>query len=408
MDDETPNTSIVARPHNTQLAMAGAQALVQRTLGEVQIAVMMAKQFPRDKIAAKEQLLMDCTREGLASVAMYSYSRGGTEITGASIRLAEAAKRAWGNMQSGWREIARSVVNGVGISEVEAFAWDTENNTRESLCFTVRHWRDTKKGGYALTDERDIYELCANQAARRERACILKMIDGDVIEDALKQCNVTLNTKITATPDRIKNLVKIFADEFGVTEAQIEKRVQRRVETINGAVVVSLTKIYNSMKDGMSKPSDWFEPEEDAGDNKEAKKGNAGVKEKLAKKAEAAGANPETGEIEPKQKAESKPEPVEEPKAEAQPAQPPVAADFNTKLIGMKGKEGDATQPDYEAWQLEFMKRCNSAPNLELIGELYKNNVKMLNQMKTRAIEIYQECDDCYQDNIARLEGQGE
>ena len=274
----------VTKPFQNQLGQtAGAQALVQRTLAEVQVAVMMAKQFPRDKIIAKEKLLNDCCREGLASAAMYSYARGGTEITGASIRLAEAAKNAWGNMQSGWRVLSRTNVGGIETSEIEAYAWDSENNTRESVTFSVRHWRDTKKGGYALTDERDIYELCANNASRRVRACILKMIDKDVIEDALQQCQLTLNNKVQITPEKIQQMVKMFED-VGVSKKQIENRVQRRVDAINGILLHSLGKIYNSIKDGMSEPKEWFDGVE--ADTEEEKKGNEKLKEVLQKKAE--------------------------------------------------------------------------------------------------------------------------
>ena len=45
------------------------------------------------------------------------------------------------------------------------------------------------------------------------------------------------------------------------TPAQIEKRIQRRLDTITAAQLVQLRKIFNSMKDGMSTPADWFEAE---------------------------------------------------------------------------------------------------------------------------------------------------
>lgn len=53
--------------------------------------------------------------------------------------------------------------------------------------FQVRHWRDTKSGGYALKDSRDIYEKVANDGARRLRACILAVIPADVVETAVKE-----------------------------------------------------------------------------------------------------------------------------------------------------------------------------------------------------------------------------
>lgn len=302
-EENEPATIVAAAPKVP--SFSGANALVQRTLGEVQVAVMMAKQFPRNKMEAREKLENDCMREGLASVALYTYARGGTEITGPTIRFAEAAKGAWGNIQSGFRELTRSIgIDGVGMSEVEAFAWDTENNTRQSTTFIIRHWRDTKKGGYALKDERDIRELIANQAKRVERTCILNSIDGDIIESGLTQCNKTLNQKVTITPEKIKSMIAAF-DEYGVSKDKLEARLQRRIDAINAAGMIALTKIYNSIKDGMSRPEDWFDFEEIEEGNPKAT-GNEAVKSSLKKKAKAAGADPETGEIKGGPKKEDK------------------------------------------------------------------------------------------------------
>lgn len=236
-----------------------AQDLAQsREVAEIQAAMVVAKRFPRDEIAATDRILRACTRPTLAEQALYSYSRGGSEITGPSIRLAEACAQAWGNMRFGFREVARGVGDGgVTFSDVEAFAWDLETNVYKPLTFQVRHWRDTKKGGYKITDERDIYELVANMAQRRVRACILATIPGDVVESAQAQCEETLNAKADTSPDGLKKLVAAFAS-FSVTQGQIEKRCQCRLEGIRAAQVVQLKKIYVSIRDGMSRAEDWF------------------------------------------------------------------------------------------------------------------------------------------------------
>ncbi|WP_298236366.1 hypothetical protein [uncultured Azohydromonas sp.] len=141
---------------------------------------------------------------------------------------------------------------------------DHEANNREVIQFFVRHWRDTKHGGYRLKDERDIYELCANQAARRKRACILAQIPGDVTEMTMEQASATLRAKADTSPEGIRRLLDTFAGEFGVTKEQIERRIQRRIESIQPAQVVGLKRIYVSLRDEMSTPSDWFEPVEAA------------------------------------------------------------------------------------------------------------------------------------------------
>lgn len=385
---EDSNMGAVATVPKNQFALAGANALMQRTLAEVRVAVMMAKEFPRDKILAKEKLMNDCCREDLAAVSMYSYSRGGTEITGPSIRLAESAKNAWGNMQSGWRELSRSTLNGVGISEVEAFAWDCENNTRSSVSFTVKHWRDTKQGGYALKEERDIYELCANQAARRERACILKIIDGDMIEAAVTQCHATLNSKVQVTPERIASMVKMFA-EYNVTKEQLEKRVQRRLDTINGPVMISLTKIYNSMRDGMSKAADWFEIEEKKTDDAKTGTKTEQVKEKLKKeKAKAEGADETTGEIT-----------ADGPK----PKKTDAPVGFKPDALPIRPLPGNASESDFITWADDFVSMVARAPDVNSLFKLNANNEKTLNAMSPKHPEMFEDCMKAFNDRRLEL-----
>lgn len=229
-----------------------------KAVAEVQAAMIIAKRFPRNPIQATDNILQACTRQALAESAMYAYSRGGTDITGPSIRMAEALAQLWGNISYGIRELSQSN----GESTVEAFAHDLETNTKQIKVFQVPHIRYSKsKGNTKLSDPRDIYELTANNGARRLRACILGIIPGDLVEAAVKQCELTLRTKADVTPERIQSLLEKFADH-GVTKEMIEKRIQRRMDAMTPALMVQMGKIYNSLRDGMSSAKDWFVIEE--------------------------------------------------------------------------------------------------------------------------------------------------
>lgn len=260
---------LVSNPFGVQIqttntGMGLAQSDQQRAIAEVQAAMMIARMNPRDPVKAVDKILNACTRPSLAETGLYQYSRGGSSVSGASIRLAETMAQCWGNIDYGFKEINRSVgADNVSYSEVVSFAWDLETNTRRHIQFRVRHWRDTKNGGYIVKDERDIYEITANSAQRRVRACILGVIPGDVEEAARNQCEVTLKTKADTSPEAMKRMVEAFED-FNVTKGQIEKRIQCRLDAIKPAQVVSLKKIYASLRDGMSSKEDWFDelPEE--------------------------------------------------------------------------------------------------------------------------------------------------
>lgn len=230
-----------------------------RELAEMQTKYLMAQQFPRDERACMDKILNAFTRPTLAEKAQYQFARGGSDIIGPSIRSAETIAQGWGNMEFGFREVSRSIgADGVPFSEVEAYATDLEGRTRRPLGFIVKHWRDTKSGGYKLKDERDIYELISNQAQRRVRACILALVPGDVVEAAMNQAEITLKTTADTSAEAMQKMVTAFA-AFGVTKEHIEKRIQRRLDTIQPAQVVALKRIYASLRDDMSAPSDWFE-----------------------------------------------------------------------------------------------------------------------------------------------------
>jgi hypothetical protein len=242
---ERPQTQVVG-------ALIGVEQ--QRAIAEVQARMIIARSNPRDSIRCMDLILQDCTRPTLAESALYQYSRGGSAISGPSIRLAESIARRWGNIASGIKEVSRSE----GYSECIAYAWDLETGYYDERQFQVRHWRDTRSGGHPLTDERDIYELIANLGQRRKRAVILTVLPGDVVEAAVTQCEETLKVSADTSPDAIRKIVQAFG-AFGVSKEQIEARCQCRAEAIRPAQVVQLRKIYVSLKDEMSGPGDWFD-----------------------------------------------------------------------------------------------------------------------------------------------------
>lgn len=236
------------QPKEISASTVTAAMAMNRQAQEVQAAMVVAKRFPRDERVSCDRILNACNRRSLAETAIYSYSRGGSEVTGPSIRLAECIAQNWGNIDFGYIELDQKI----GESQVMAYAWDLETNTRQSKVFTVPHIRHTRNGAYPLNDPRDIYEMIANQAARRVRSCILAVIPGDVIEAAVKQCDLTLKSAASGVPleARINDMVAKFA-EYGVTADQLANYMGRKVESFSENDVIKLGKIYRSIKDGI-------------------------------------------------------------------------------------------------------------------------------------------------------------
>lgn len=242
----------------TQVAQRSTttEMVVSRQAQEVQAAMVIAKKFPRDEVESYNRIMRACSRKSLAEQAMYEYPRGGTKVTGPSIRLAESIAQNWGNIDFGIIELEQRD----GASQVMAYAWDLETNTRQSKIFSVPHVRGTKKGNIPLTDPRDIYEMVANQGARRVRACILGIIPGDVIDSAIEQCSQTLlNGENKPLIDIVRDMAGIFQKEFSVPLEAIEKYIGCKAEAFSMNDLVRLKKVYRSLHDGMAKREDYFQ-----------------------------------------------------------------------------------------------------------------------------------------------------
>ena len=248
------STDIQIREASPLESTTAMEIATSRSIQEVQGAMMIAKRYPRDETAAVSRIVRACKRIGLAEQAAYSFPRGGKQIRGPSIRLMEMIAANWGNVEAGWVELER----GIGESQVMAYCWDYETNTRFPIVFAVTHIREKKSGNVRLTDPRDIYEKVANEASRRVRACIQRVIPGDVIDRAMTECNKTLsgnNTKPLC--DRVTEMVIAFSG-LGVTEAMIETRLGHKLSATDEAELVSMREIFTSIRDEMSDRFDWF------------------------------------------------------------------------------------------------------------------------------------------------------
>lgn len=256
-DLQTVRNDIQIAPAAMPASTALAQVEQSRAVAEVQASLVLARANPRNEQVAEYKIMNSCKRKSLAECASYSFRRGGEIVTGASIRLAEEIARHWGNMQYGFREVGRQE----DCSEVEAFAHDLETNVRVTRQFQVRHWRDTKQGGKKITEERDKYELVANMAQRRVRACLLELIPGDIVEAAEEACKATLVGAIGDPKEKVKSIVAAFAP-LGVTEEMIEGFLQRKLASIVPADIVNLQRIYRSIRDGVAAVDEFFKAED--------------------------------------------------------------------------------------------------------------------------------------------------
>lgn len=261
------NNGVMAQLDNINQGTVAIEA--SRAIAEAQGKLVIAKRFPRDEVAAYNKVSQACQRKGVAEKAFYKYNRGGSSVEGPTIRFAEELARCWGNIDYGIKELSQDD----GKSEMQAYAWDLETNAMSVQNFTNPHIREVAGKAKLLTSQRDIYEINANMGARRLRARILAILPADLVDMAIKECKATIaGRNDEPLIDRVKKMVVQFG-KLGVSQEQIERRLKRKVETMTAEDFVDYVGIYNAIKGGESKPSEWFAAEPEATELTAALKG---------------------------------------------------------------------------------------------------------------------------------------
>ena len=220
--------------HATATRITQSTAVEQaRAVAEVQAAVVVAQQCPRDVSRASERMRQACSQKALADRAFYSLPRAGGRVEGSTVHLARELAACWGNVDYGIRELRRD--DEAGESEMSAWAWDQETNVRSSRSFIVPHAimatdRPTKtKIRKSLTDLGDIANNNNSVAARAVRETIFTVLPVWFRVEAEEIAAKTLAGGSSGAPlqQQVADAVAHFERTYGVTGGQIEERLQR-------------------------------------------------------------------------------------------------------------------------------------------------------------------------------------
>ena len=244
----TTNEVALNRPADLTQATEVERA---RAVAEVQAAVVVAQNCPRDLARAEAEMRDTCSRLAVAERAFYSVPNRGQ---GASVHLARELARIWGNLTYGVRELRRD--DDGGASEIEVFAWDQQSNVRASRTVQVPHARMKGRNRQKLDDLADIVNNNNNIGARQLRECIFGLLPDWYIRAAEDVCNRTLeHGEGVSLPDRISKMIDAFA-AASVSVAQLETRTGRKRGQWSAGDVAKLGIDYTSItRDGLDPDS---------------------------------------------------------------------------------------------------------------------------------------------------------
>lgn len=236
----------VAEPATPQVAPTQATAVEQtRAVAEVQAAVQVAIQFPRDMGRVWAEMETACGRTALAEQAFYKVKNRGE---GPTVHLARELARIFGNVDFGVHELRRD--DTAGMSEIRAYAWDQEKNNRISRTFQVPHARMAQGERRPLTDLQDVYLNNQNIGARAVRECIMNALPRDFVERAKEICAATLRDgEGKPLEQRITEMIAAFK-AWDVTQKQMETRIGRKRSAWTAGDVADMATVYQSIKRG--------------------------------------------------------------------------------------------------------------------------------------------------------------
>jgi hypothetical protein len=251
---------------------AAAVALTAQVEAKIKAQFFLARQFPRTWMDVRTKLLKAFERPMLAEGAIYSKPMGGSKkVEGLSIRFAEEAFRAMGNiivdtmLVSDDEDKRVYIVSGMDtetLSSIPMTVVVTKEMERSSVRGgdVVLRQRENSNGGktYVIKarseDDYRAKEMALLQKARRD--VILFLTPGDIKEECEQKIRETVANRDKSDPQGAINRMVLAFHGVGVSAAEIEKYLKHKVETINLAELHVLRTLFNMIKEGEGTWSD--------------------------------------------------------------------------------------------------------------------------------------------------------
>jgi hypothetical protein len=272
-----PKSGEVARQEfgASQLSRSGetaSSAVAAQARAMIEARYIMAMQRPRDLDMARVKLLAACSRSRFAEVARYIKPIG-DGIEGPSIRLAEEAARCLTN-------IAMDVVTIYDDAQrriIRATATDLESNIPWSKDVTIEKTveRSYVKDGQTVVSQRinskgkAVYVVLATDdeilnkenalASKAMRGNLLRLVPGDLLEEAMDTVYRTLNADAEKDPGaERKRVIDAFAS-LNIMPTHLKEYLGHDLDVTTPAELIALRSIYTAMKDGEATWADIIE-----------------------------------------------------------------------------------------------------------------------------------------------------
>lgn len=233
----------LAVPDRTEVQIVGEGAVGAIVKSEVEAQLDAAHKYPRSiKRFLAEAITIATHTQEIAEACIYSLPRGGKMITGPSVRLAEIAASAYGNLHFGARIVDEQEKKIVA----QGAAWDLEKNNRATIEVSRRI---TNKNGRRYDD--DMVTMTGNAAASIAlRNAIFRVIPKAYVESIYRRVQQVAIGKAETLVAR-RNEVVARLGKLGVTQDRVFARLEvRGLEDIGLEHLETLIGLGTAIKNG--------------------------------------------------------------------------------------------------------------------------------------------------------------
>lgn len=242
---------------DNQIEVIPSSAVEAISRAEVDIQISTAHRFPRQLAKVKSDMLSFATLdEETAQSCFYSLPRGGKNIQGPSIRMAEIAVSCYGNLRAGTRIIETVTKGDSPHVLLQAVCHDLEKNTAITIEKRRRIVGKKSKGGQI--DEDDI-NLAANAgSAIAFRDAVFKIVPGALIRPVYEQAKRVAIGDAKTLSDRRSKAIESFG-KMGVSQDRVLASVEKTsVDEVTIADLETLIGLHTAIKDGQTSVDDAF------------------------------------------------------------------------------------------------------------------------------------------------------
>lgn len=256
---------VSAMAHN-----AATQALTAKATADINARWMIAMHRPRDIQDVRVRLLHECKRPGFAAAAIYAVPRGKGTVKGLSIRFAEAAMGAMGNMGAE----AQTLYDSDEQRVVRVSVTDYEANTAWSRDLTVSKTKEQKqlRNGQRAIRERtnsygdvvyiveatddDVTTKESSAISKASRTGVLRQVPAWLLAECRLACEQTANNKAAEDPDTARRKIFDAFAQMSAPPSWLAEWLGHPVEQATPAEIVDLQQLYRAIRDGQTTLSD--------------------------------------------------------------------------------------------------------------------------------------------------------